>query len=99
VKVGSGIYSLCAGAWLGVRLISYLQLVYRGKDQVLADGRGIRGGRSVVVFVSLNFICKYITMFAKGFQNSIVASSRKRGVMTEVIKSGRKAKKEGDVSE
>jgi len=84
---------------LEFRLISYLQLVFYGKDQVLADGRGIRGGRGVVVFVSLNYICKYITMFAKGFQNSIVASTRKRGVMTEVIKSGRKAKKEGDVSE
>jgi hypothetical protein len=75
-----------------------LQLVFCGKDQVLADGQGIRGGRGVAVFVSLNYICKYINMFAKGFQNSIVASPRKRGMMTEVIKSGRKAKKEGDAS-
>jgi hypothetical protein len=76
-----------------------LQLVFCGKDQVLADGRGIRGRRGVVVFVSLNHICKSIKMFAKGFRKSIVPSTQKRGMMTEVIKSGRKAKKEGDVSE
>jgi hypothetical protein len=76
-----------------------LQLVFYGKDQVLADGRGIRGGRGVVVFVSLNYLCKYINMFAKGFRKSIVPSTQRSGMMTEVIKSGRKAKKEGDVSE
>jgi hypothetical protein len=83
---------------LEFRLISCLQLVYYGKDQVLADGQGIRGGRGVVVFISLNYICKDIKMSAHRFRISVAPLAQKRGMMTEVIKSGRKAKKEGDVS-
>jgi hypothetical protein len=36
-------------------------------------------------------------MLANRFRTSVVPLTQKRGMMTEVIKSGRKAKKEGDV--
>lgn len=98
MKVGSGIYSLCGGAWLGFRLISCLQLVSHGKDQVLAGGRSIRDARAVVVFVFPINLCNCVQMSASRFRISIAPLIQKRGMMTEVIKSGRKAKKEGDVS-
>jgi len=46
----------------------------------------------------LNISCNSIEMSANRFRISIAPLTQKRGMMTEVIKSGRKAKKEGDVS-
>ena len=43
-------------------------------------------------------LCKYTKMSANRFRISIAPLTQKRGMMTGVIKSGRKAKKEGDVS-